>query len=483
MATNGVRCSYEEIIDLHTESDRVTAIGIHTPTGAYPHKMFKGFFDMYKKYKYLGCSIKFVPIAKLPADPLQVSYEAGDTTIDPRDLANPIMFHGCHGDDLGTILNKLYGDDNGISDSIVGLEYQNGDGQQALYDSLERLYYKALTDRTWKKAGSQRGFVKSGLRPLVYSLASNHQIMPSFGIPDGGNNLDEFGGSPTNDYEFDFATTPNSMENKVRVDTQLFTPRLTGLGWMDTRNVLTLDAGVVYGEDIPESSDPMQNLKAFVNKGFVNQINYAYLPKLFMGVILLSPSYKVEQYYRCIIKHFFAFKQFRGISFRPEVVDVPTYWNKNDDLFGGLEDGHYNDIPIDGSGSGGGGDDPTITVTALSLQVVNENSVDTSDSIRFWIKYPGTANFVPFHDFAVVRAGTTAIWQTVNVPVGSILANSYIGSTIPSRQFVVVDRSQSNNVYRLTYSSTGQWIAEYPVSLNESKSVDSDYRRVESDEL
>lgn len=481
MATNGVRCSYEEIIDLHTESDRVTAIGIHTPTGAYPHKMFKGFFDMYKKYKYLGCSIKFVPIAKLPADPLQVSYEAGDTTIDPRDLANPIMFHGCHGDDLGTILNKLYGDDNGISDSIVGLEYQNGDGQQALYDSLERLYYKALTDRTWKKAGSQRGFVKSGLRPLVYSLATNHQIMPSFGIPDGGNNLDEFGGSPTNDYEFDFATTPNSMENKVRVDTQLFTPRLTGLGWMDTRNVLTLDAGVVYGEDIPESSDPMQNLKAFVNKGFVNQINYAYLPKLFMGVILLSPSYKVEQYYRCIIKHFFAFKQFRGISFRPEVVDVPTYWDKNDDLFGGLEDGHYNDIPIDGSGSGGGGDDPTITVTAMNFRVVNAGD-STVNPIRIWIRYPGVANFVPYHDFSSVSAGAASIYGATNVPVGSVVAFQFLSSSNdPIGLRTVVDRTQSNNVYSVTINGSSS-VTEYPVSLSESKTVDVVYE-VSNDEL
>lgn len=470
MATNGVRCSYEEIIDLHTESDRVTAIGIHTPTGAYPHKMFKGFFDMYKKYKYLGCSIKFVPIAKLPADPLQVSYEAGDTTIDPRDLANPIMFHGCHGDDLGTILNKLYGDDNGISDSIVGLEYQNGDGQQALYDSLERLYYKALTDRTWKKAGSQRGFVKSGLRPLVYSLATNHQIMPSFGIPDGGNNLDEFGGSPTNDYEFDFATTPNSMENKVRVDTQLFTPRLTGLGWMDTRNVLTLDAGVVYGEDIPESSDPMQNLKAFVNKGFVNQINYAYLPKLFMGVILLSPSYKVEQYYRCIIKHFFAFKQFRGISFRPEVVDVPTYWDKNDDLFGGLEDGHYNDIPIDSSGSGGGGDDPTITVTDANLRVINDSAVDTG-SLICMIKYPGTANFVNYHSFGVVRSGTSSVYGVTNLPVGSVLVLVTAGASVSSSLMItVVSGSQTANTYTWEKSASNQW-AVYHGSLSETSAV------------
>lgn len=345
MATNGVRCSYEEIVDLHTESDRVTAIGIHTPTGEYPQKMFKGFFDMYKKYKYLGCSIKFIPVARLPADPLQVSYDAGEPGIDPRDLSNPIMFHGCHGDDLGTILNKLYGDDDGISDSLVGLESVSGDNriQDAFYDSMERLYYKALTDRTWKKAGAQRGFAKSGLRPLVYTLATNHQIMPSALLGEDGNNLDEFGGAPTDEYSIDTQPSPIHLVNTVKNNTQLFTPRLTGLGWMDTRNVMTTGTDISLGK---YTDDADLLFPRTMHDGLVSQINYAQMPKLFMGVILMAPAYKTEQYYRMIIKHYFAFKNFRGISFRPEVTGVPTYWDKNEDLFG-LDKGHFDDYDID----------------------------------------------------------------------------------------------------------------------------------------
>ena len=43
-----------------------------------------------------------VPAATLPADPLQVSYEAGEPTIDPRDMLNPILHKPYHGEALKT---------------------------------------------------------------------------------------------------------------------------------------------------------------------------------------------------------------------------------------------------------------------------------------------------------------------------------------------------------------------------------------------
>lgn len=492
MATQKVFASYQEVIDLHTESDRVTVLGIHTPTGSFPRQMFKGFFDQFKKYKYLGCSISLVPAARLPADPSMISYEGGEAVLDARDLMNPLMFHGCHGDDLGTILNQLYGDDAGVSDSIVGIDV-GGNTPIGTYEAFERLYYKALTDKSWKKAHPMKGFRKSGLRPLVYSMATNRQLMPgsvstilgdnaSLGFDSAGNFRNPLG-DPSSDFDINEEESAITVHPNTKRNLQFFTPKLTGLGWIDTRNVLT------KGREYEDDGTLDEQLIYDINNAF--EVNYAELPKIFMGCILLPPAYKTEQYYRMIVNHSFAFKQFRGISFQPDVTTVPTYWNKNGDgteeydVIGDMAQGHFG--PQEGFTPEGGGSDPepepTITVTALSLQVVNENSVDTSDAIRFWIKYPGTANFVPFHDFAVVRAGSTALWQTVNVPVGSILGNSYIGSTIPSRQFAVVDRSQSNNVYRLTYSSSGQWIGEYPVSLNESRLVDPDYKKVVFDEL
>lgn len=334
MATRGVSCSYQEVIDLNTDPDSITVLGIHTPTGDTPRKMFKGFFDQYKKYRYNGCSISLVPAAQLPADMLQVSYEAGDY-IDMRDALNPIMFHGCHGDDMGTILNHLYGDNAGVGDSIDYLQPSVTLAEGLDYAFLESLYYKALTDNSWKKAHPQRGFRKSGLRPLVYSMATNRQIMPGSlgidgvevtGIPQitGEGFVGVDSRDPTS-WNYDPQSETVNMPTKSNL--QFFTPRLTSLGWMDTKNVLT----------VPTSFEPTQtsDFDELIKEGQTAlqvQTNYAELPKIFMGVVLLSKMYKVSQYFRCIINHHFAFKDFRGISFKPELVGTPSYFNAVGDI-------------------------------------------------------------------------------------------------------------------------------------------------------
>lgn len=482
MATRKVRASYQEIIDMHTEADHVTAVGIHTPTGDFPHKMFKGYFEQYKKYKYLGCSIKFIPLARLPVDPLQVGFESGEQ-MNPVDLANPILFHGCHGDDLGVILNSLYGNDDGISDSLVGLDGGMNyplDVQGAyLRGFMERLYYKALTDKSWKKAHIQRGFQKSGLRPLVYSLATNRQIMPSLALGEDVKTLDsdEFG-DPVWEIEHQGDVHRLPVENRM----QLFTPRLTRLGWMDTRNVITTPTLIDPISDVDD--EPGAILKALNS-----EMNYAQLPKLFMGCILLPPSTSpngFKQYFRVIINHYFAFAQFRGISFQPDALEVPTYWNKNDsdDLFD-MEDGHFNPVEMPGDDSGGGGDEPTITVTAINLQMVNLRDSANLNATRFWIKYPGVANFVPLHDFSSVSAGSSSVYAMINVPVGSVIGVSAINELVPSGAVgfkTLVDRPQSSNVVRLTGYNSGVLLS-YPESLNESANAAKSVQVVQYDEL
>ena len=155
-----------------------SGIGIHTPCTSTPVKMLQGFWKQFRKVKYLGCSLSLVPAARLPADPLQVSIGAGEPTIDPRDMLNPIMFHGCHGDDMGAILDTLYsGDSSGTSDivrkqsdsAVLDVFSENQKGN----DYVDALYYRSLTDRTWAKAHPQVGFRKSGLRPLVHQIVAN----------------------------------------------------------------------------------------------------------------------------------------------------------------------------------------------------------------------------------------------------------------------------------------------------------------------
>lgn len=337
MATQKAYASYSEIVDLHTESDTVTAIGIHTPQGDTPRKMFGGFFDQFKKFKYLGASITLVPAARLPVDPLGVSYEAGEPTIDPRDILNPILWHGCHGNDMGSILNKLYGNPTyeDVSDSLDVNEAQETT-QLNIVGTMQRLYYMALTDNTWRKAHPQKGFQKTGLRPLVYSLASTRQIAPGTLSNPAFDEFDEMG-DPTGGFD----TTTNKT-TITRSTPQFITPRLTSLGWLDTRNVLQIPTDFVFETGTTEIGD-----RATLGELAMATQNDVTLPKIYMGILLLPPAYKTEQYFRMIINHHFAFKGFRGISLKNDQQDnhafPGTYVNAN----GGFSDNMNEDGWID----------------------------------------------------------------------------------------------------------------------------------------
>lgn len=341
MATQKAYASYQEITDLHTESDKVSVIGIHTPQGDTPRKMFGGFFDQFKKFKYLGASVTLVPAARLPVDPLGVSYEAGEPTIDPRDVLNPILFHGCHGNDMGSILNKLYGnpDYEDVNDSLDILESQEATQIDGVVGTLQRLYYMALTDNTWRKAHPQKGFKKSGLRPLVYSLASTRQIAPSqFFDPTWGHTVvagDPDGGEFNEDDEWESKVT--------NLTPQLITPRLTSLGWLDTRNVMGFPVTITD----PISTSEIGDASFETQKALALQQDVT-LPKIFMGVILLPPAYKTEQYFRMIINHHFAFKGFRGISLRNDQVGNGALPGNVVDANGGFSDNANADGWIEG---------------------------------------------------------------------------------------------------------------------------------------
>lgn len=344
MATNKVFCSYQEVIDLHTDADKVSAIGIHTPVGDTPSKMFGGFFDQFKKYKYLGADVTFVPAARLPVDPLGVSYDAGEPTIDPRDLLNPIMFHGCHGQDLNNILNTLYtfGDissttiaDKFGTDSADMLNFIDDDanGGFAGVDMklLENLYYKALTDNGWKKAHPQKGFRKSGLRPLVYKVAATHQILPNqgMGVTDEDNiatagidSIPDLSGTVAgNNLQFDGKRSGSSLE--------FLTNKLTGLGWLDTRTPLNSTASP-QDVNIEITSGPVVHVGEALTDVLNAKSHISRLPNIYMGILLLPPAYKTKQYFRMVINHKFAFAGFRSMSFQNDFMDkTPAYFNQD----------------------------------------------------------------------------------------------------------------------------------------------------------
>lgn len=339
MATNYAQATYTEVIDLQTVADHVSIIGIHTPRGLSPYNRLKGFFTQFRKYKYNGIkSLVMVPAANLPVDPLGLTGQQQTTDLmDPRDMLNPILFHGCHGESLTYVLNQIYGKvdninftanspdlgnvvnqdvtqtDIHVSPSAVGIDNEFGQ----TFDMSN--YYAKLTDSTWKKFGIQSGVKLKNLHPLVHKVARNMPL-----VPGAGESARYFGDvrpdQATNVYVGDRSETsisPNSSSSvygdgsgyglipglvQPGFEVSYMTNGMTSLGWLPT-----------------SVSDP--------------QPTVAILPKIFMGLLVLPPAYNIEQYFRMVITHSFSFKDFTSslglmdaemYNYTP---DVQTYQN------------------------------------------------------------------------------------------------------------------------------------------------------------
>lgn len=333
MATNFVKAKFQEIYDFGTVSGRTTILGIHTPQGYRVQKLLGGFFRQFRKVKYSGCTVSMVPAAQLPADPLQVSFEAGGLTVDPRDLLNPILFHGCHGESMNEILNNYLV--NQEPDAIAPTA-----PSQSVTENLPTLaqaeqgYYAALSDPSFRKFGIQSG-AKVSLKPMVHPLVLTNPMVPSdsksnfvkvasgqpFYSTVSGKNTGDFvdviddsnsGGSDAGNYHagivtpggFVPTTAPQGLDAVYGFTPMMFSNGLRPLGWLPTTQYPpATKEGQIYkvAQDYDTKGATML---------WDAQIGPTTLPKLFMGMFILPPSYTQEMYFRLIITHYFEFKDF-----------------------------------------------------------------------------------------------------------------------------------------------------------------------------
>lgn len=311
MVNKYINATYQEIYDIATTPNKVTIIGIRTPSGSVPSTMLAGLWKQFKSVKYNGMDFVMRASGTQPLDPLQVGNSAG-TQMDMRDIQNPILFRGCHGESLGSILNDLMGlstGSHGFSGDSLDIDSQDLDA------AVENFYYQCLTDMSWQKSMPQNGFARNGLHPLVYGLAANHQIndggVDSF-VDGNGTVYDQNAGDAqfvtTVDGERVFvpnlgsqiAAAGNDLLNGGR---RIFTNDLQPLGWLDTENR-------VGGDGIT----PYPNAK---------------IPRCYMGILMLPPSYTsgVRQFFRMVCTHYFTFKDFRSISLDSDYSSTPGYYN------------------------------------------------------------------------------------------------------------------------------------------------------------
>lgn len=328
----GVSMKYNVIYDISTEQYAPTILGIHTPTGSTPYRLMMPLFDAYKRYKYIGCDITIVNGSRIINPSSAYTTQAGMQTADPRDNLDPIMFKGCHGQDMGTILNTIYGN--------TGNVFTKSDvDKKALSEYLTNFYYQSLADPSWKKGNINSTLRIPGLHPLCYSVSSNMPFNPSFSQnqngavppqivdtwtgngnsqtrPGIGNLTGTFNGAGELNGIKGYVVNPENITTNLGTGNttfpmQLFTTKLHRLGWMDTK--------------CPVMSS--QNESASDSSPFNHEVNM--LGKYFMGVLMLPSAKKSYNYLRMIVTHKFAFSGLRTLS-EGLVWDYSTLGNLED---------------------------------------------------------------------------------------------------------------------------------------------------------
>lgn len=320
MATQTVTATYQEIYDLSTRAGTLSIVGIHTPQGLRPYSMLEGFFRQYKKFKYNGITrMVLQPAAQLPADPLQVSLEAGET-LDPRDLLNPILYHGARGDSINAALNVIYKRSGftfstDSTDTIDLSMFTDVDGQVNTNAYVNQMYYSALSDPSFRKFGVQQVIDLGPFVPLVNRVNASMYFGPQRYAYDRGAVVPDAsqgkpgvvpGSSAGQVWDGTIPTTGSETIPTEMTWQQFFTNGTAELGWMPTRDINAYDPDNVNSRE-----------------------EYVVLPKLYMGVLIFPPSYNQRLYFRCVITHSFSFSDFG--TFQPYELSTGSgntaYWN------------------------------------------------------------------------------------------------------------------------------------------------------------
>lgn len=293
MATNYATAKYQEIYDVNTVSNEVSVIAIHTPVGNKPRQMLSGFFTQFRKYKYKGCSVVGTPAQRLGLQMTDITVEAGQSGVNPKDVFNPALVRGCHGDNLSDALNSIYKGSFEHEGSSLGMDQHGGSVVPTGGLSWEQMYYRMLQDPSFKKFNLSSGIKLGGLHPMVYNVATNHQIMPNTVTSHVGE-FKKAGATFDSGLVLDGATrgevTNGEPSSTSVVYPQLFTNRLQSLGWLDTK----------------------QMMNSGINPSKGTAAAFTVLPKIFMAVIVLPPalSETVVTSMRFVVTHYWEFKEF-----------------------------------------------------------------------------------------------------------------------------------------------------------------------------
>lgn len=170
-----VTVSISETYDLHTQVNKMSIIGVHTPKRELIQKTYPGLCMNYKYIRIKSVDVVLSTAQTLPLSPGEIGLDANQ--IRPQDMMNPILYKAVSNDSWSTLEYRIKGlIDQGLtpggsyavpplSGSMADVE---NDGATGIVDE-HGVYYSLLSNRDgFKVAHPQHGLSMRGLRPIVF---------------------------------------------------------------------------------------------------------------------------------------------------------------------------------------------------------------------------------------------------------------------------------------------------------------------------
>lgn len=295
MVSNIVNATYTETYDLNTALGELSLLGVHTPQSDALKKMFKGFFENYRRYKIISCDIAMVCATQQALTPDQVGIEESAGLVDPRDILNPILFKACTGESMNVLLDQIYNNSEEVNTSVP----QSSSSIAQHIDTREEAlgsYYTLLSDDSFRKEHPQRGLFIQGLKPMVHKVVTTQPFkwtgardFQNYGL--GGGPIiagDDRNANTHATGGFGAPSGSNSFEGNTINPSVFVSNGLTEMPWLDTTHTI-------------EATATGMPIVATIQS----------VPRVYLGCIVLPPALLQRLFFRMRIRWHIAFKDFR----------------------------------------------------------------------------------------------------------------------------------------------------------------------------
>lgn len=296
-----VTVSVSETYDLSTKVNKMTVIGIHTPTKELIQKTYPGLAMNCRYFRVKSVDVTLATAQQLPLGVDQIGLDTDK--IRPQDMMNPILYKATSNDSFSTLEARLHGllhqthPTSGtypVAPLSGSMAFAEDDKVTDVADE-HNVYYSLLSNRDgWKMSPVQNGVRMKGLVPLVFEQYFTHgENQTSLGAT--ANDIIE-----NNDGNLQIGfNNPRSMRGRPHPMPKINTTYVTSIG--------SAGAGA-SGEKLPNGMDNGYPMNC--------QAEMPDIPPVMLGCIILPPATATSGiiYYRMVTRAYIEFTDIRPIT-------------------------------------------------------------------------------------------------------------------------------------------------------------------------